>query len=184
MRADFIGVILIGGQSRRMGQDKSLMHIKGGSTQREFLFELLTPLVEQVVYSSREGQKVRGASIVDKQAELGPAGGILSVAKSFPKKKLLVLPCDLAGLQAEDLNQLMGASQGFDAVAFEGQTLEPLPSVWSARALSKLAHEVDHGRRGLINTLEKVNTKVVPLNHQNWIQINDSEALEKVGGYL
>lgn len=105
--ATWTGVLLAGGQSSRMGQDKALLDWHGVP-----LIEHMHQLLEQagaarvVVSGNRAGY----ASVEDETPDLGPLGGLLSVANTLPDGDLLILPIDMPRLPSTRLRQLMSAS--------------------------------------------------------------------------
>ncbi|MBL8012560.1 MAG: NTP transferase domain-containing protein, partial [Candidatus Omnitrophica bacterium] len=88
---NIFGLVLAGGQSRRMGRDKSKL-VYGQKPQFQVAYELLEGLCNQVFISSRLDQEQSLAFgnyplIVDSPSYegRGPISGILSAMKSFPK---------------------------------------------------------------------------------------------------
>ena len=89
------GLVLAGGKSRRMGQDKALLD-RGGQSQLAYLAGLLGKKVERVFVSMRADQKdddERGqyARIVDRYEDMGPLAGILSALEEHPETDWLVV---------------------------------------------------------------------------------------------
>lgn len=88
-----IGLILAGGLSSRMGEDKALMEIDGltmldrtARTLRDVGADLV------VVSGSRPG------GIPDRWREAGPVGGMASAVEVLPDADLLVVPVDMPRL--------------------------------------------------------------------------------------
>jgi molybdopterin-guanine dinucleotide biosynthesis protein A len=88
-----IGLILAGGLSSRMGEDKALMQIDGLSMldrTARVLRDMGADLV--VVSGSRPG------GVPDRWPEAGPVGGMASTAEMLPDADLLVVPVDMPRL--------------------------------------------------------------------------------------
>lgn len=101
--AKFVGVILAGGRSTRMGNDKSLLDYKG-LTFVEHLAKILEIAGASEVYIS--GQYYGHCpTILDEYPNLGPLGGIYSVLKSNPLDAVFV-PVDMPLLQISQLKKL------------------------------------------------------------------------------
>ncbi|MCC2615057.1 molybdenum cofactor guanylyltransferase [Aestuariibacter halophilus] len=98
-----IGVVLAGGQSTRMGQDKSLLHINGNTMLQRSQWLLQRCGVESVVISRNSPGR---AFIRDHYAEKGPLGGIHAVAHAYPKHNLLCIPVDMPLLTVTNLKAL------------------------------------------------------------------------------
>jgi molybdopterin-guanine dinucleotide biosynthesis protein A len=88
-----IGLILAGGLSSRMGEDKALMEIDGQSMLDRTAHILLSMGVERVVVS---GARLGG--VPDRWPEAGPVGGLASAADVLPDADLLVVPVDMPRL--------------------------------------------------------------------------------------
>lgn len=104
------GLVLAGGRSRRMGNDKA--HLRhGDDTQLAFAVRLLEACVPRVFVSTRAEQaddpeRARFALIVDRYDDLGPLAGILSAMDSDPQAAWLVLACDLPNIDVATLEHL------------------------------------------------------------------------------
>lgn len=141
---EVFGLVLAGGQSRRMGQDKGLLDYHG-KPQREHIYEQLKPLCSQVFLSIRPGQE--GALpdgvpfILDENMYRGPFNGLLSAHHAFPGVAWLVIACDLPLMDTRALRYLLDRRDP-DAVAtafatHETGLPEPLAALWEPRALKE-----------------------------------------------
>jgi molybdopterin-guanine dinucleotide biosynthesis protein A len=134
------GLVLAGGQSRRMGQDKALLR-QNGQTQLGRAVGLLQDHLEQVFVSARddqagESERARYPLIVDRYTGLGPVAGILSAMDVEPTADWLVVACDLPNLDSATIRFLLdncSASKPFTAYrsSFDGLP-EPLCAVYAA----------------------------------------------------
>ncbi|QOL25735.1 NTP transferase domain-containing protein [Thalassotalea sp. LPB0316] len=109
-----LGVVLAGGLSSRMGQNKAqLLHPKQ-QNMLSFSSALLTDVgVDGVVQSIGYNTQPTGANqIADKYPNLGPLGGIATVFETTPHvHSYLILPVDLPLLSAQCLSQLKQVGQ-------------------------------------------------------------------------
>ncbi|TLU66401.1 molybdenum cofactor guanylyltransferase [Thalassotalea litorea] len=131
MNPPCLGIILAGGQSKRMGQDKALMpHPLGNGTQNmlqysEQLFQ--NAGMEQVLISrdSQNTNDVTGATgIRDIYKKAGPLGGLYSVLQHTSCDAVLMLPVDLPLMTAPMLQQLRQVGErNHSACCFEGHSL-------------------------------------------------------------
>lgn len=105
------GLVLAGGESRRMGQDKALL-IRDGRSQLQYLTEMLQGYVERVFVSAREdqqGEEERGryAQIIDRYENIGPVAGILSALEEYPEVDWLIVACDLPNIDTNTVRYLL-----------------------------------------------------------------------------
>ena len=116
------GMILAGGQSLRMGQDKALLNYQG-LTLLDYMQQLLKPVTLSHVYISRSDY------IADCIADKGPLGGIYSVVQQLPASvlSLLILPIDMPLLKPQLLQNLVDKAQDDPSRAYYYQsTVLPL----------------------------------------------------------
>lgn len=168
------GLVLAGGESRRMGQDKVSL-VYQGAPQLERAMNLLAELTEQAFISVRHktqngirasyrqisdgSENVSDGSENGKEVVKGPAAGLLAAHAAFPAASWLVLACDLPFLDRSSLAYLVqswqkegfgGGSGGVrDAVSFRSSydgLPEPLCAIWTPPALARLEKSVAEGR--------------------------------------
>lgn len=136
------GLVLAGGQSRRMGRDKARLAIQG-RTALDRALDLLRPRCTEVFVSCRKDQsQERGEApqIHDILLDHGPAGGILSAFHQNPDSAWLVVACDLPYLDGLTLDALLAARAPMRlATAFRGhQDLpEPLCAIYEPKARAR-----------------------------------------------
>ena len=132
------GLILTGGRSTRMGQDKSRL-VYHGKPQREHLTELLQPYCQTVFWSVNVGQAAELIAphppcIIDAFPWPGPLNGILSALRTDPGAAWLVVACDLPCLTTRSLAALVGnRDPDRPATVFrdsDGQFPEPLLGIY------------------------------------------------------
>ena len=155
MSAPLYGLVLTGGLSSRMGQDKAALHYQGHS-QLARAMALLAPHVERAFVSVRADQRadpLRGGfeQIADTRENLGPIAGLLAAQERFPDSAWLVLACDLPLLDAATLAHLLKArAPEREATAFRSSNdglPEPLCAVYEPGSHARLASYVGRGRQ-------------------------------------
>lgn len=89
------GIILAGGENKRMGRNKALVEWRGKSLLN-WVFDAVTPLCTEIIVSSNEVIPVgSGVKIVpDRFKKIGPAAGIESGLFSSTTELNLVVSCD------------------------------------------------------------------------------------------
>lgn len=159
-KAPLYALVLAGGKSTRMGEDKSMLSYHG-APQRMYLAKLLAEQCEQVYYSVRANQEIEEEAqlIKDSFTGLGPYGAILSAFREQPNAAWLVVACDLPLLDQATIQQLVGARNTSKlATAFHNPTTNwpaPLVTIWEPRAYPVLLQFLAQGyscpRKVLIN---------------------------------
>ena len=155
------GLIMAGGKSTRMGQDKSLIEYHG-KPQREFLLELLAPICNEVFVSCSASQELpAGLPLIrDSFDGIGPMAGLLSAFRQDPDAAWLCVAVDLPYLSRVSLDALVQyRDPTCVATAFmngDAEHPEPLITIWEPKAYSRLLLALGEGitcpRKVLLNT--------------------------------
>lgn len=147
------GLVLAGGESRRMGQDKATLQ-RDGKSQLAYIAELLKRHVEQVFVSTRadqtdEPERARFNQIIDSVDVGGPVAGVMSAIAEHPDVDWLVVACDLPNIDATTIAFLLdnrAESQPFTAFESSHDGLpEPLCAIYHVGCGDTLRRFVDDG---------------------------------------
>ena len=151
---DINGLVLAGGKSTRMGQDKGLTDWHG-KPQRYFLADLLMGVCDKVYISCREDQ-VNGIEagyhpLVDNYSGIGPTGGILTAMEAHPDVAWLVVACDLPLMNTITLQYLV-ANRNPNTIATTFQSPhdglpEPLVTIWEKKSYPLLLEKMNEGQK-------------------------------------
>lgn len=191
-QAPLYGLVLAGGRSTRMGQDKSLINYHG-KAQREYMADLLSAYCTQTFISCRADQveEIGGvyAPIADTFMGLGPYGAILSAFREHPDAAWLVVACDLPHLDEKTLGQLVSKRNPSKvATTFQSpfdQFPEPLITIWEPRSYPVLLQFMAQGytcpRKVLLNAPIEL---LVAENRLALENVNKPEELEQALGRL
>ena len=147
------GLVLAGGESRRMGSDKALL-LRNGQSQLAYAVELLDECVDKVFVSTRpeqhdEGERARFDQITDRYENIGPVAGILTALETHPDVDWLVVACDLPNIDKATIEVLLAernGSQPFTAYRSSHDDLpEPLCAVYHSGCAEIVQRFVDEG---------------------------------------
>ena len=144
-RQPISGLVLAGGKSVRMGNDKTVIDYHG-VPQREYLYEMLKPMVDEVYLSVRQEQLAEVPdtfrTLPDSFLNLGPYGAILSALQHQPDRAWLVVAVDMPYVPEASVKHLIterNASQLATAYRNPDNELpEPLLSLWEPKAYGHL----------------------------------------------
>ena len=133
------GLVLAGGQSTRMGADKSLIAYHG-KPQHLHVFELLSQYCDQVYTSCKHPAEKNSFKnpLADVYALHSPLNGILTAFAHAPKAAWLTLPVDMPNVDAHTLAYLLQhRDTSRVATCFYDSDVkypEPLLAVWEPAA--------------------------------------------------
>lgn len=192
-KAKLYGLVLSGGKSTRMGEDKGEIAYHG-IPQRDYLYQLLSDLCDKTFMSIRSEQKDDFANnvnvIIDENTYRGPYNGLLSAHNSEPNVAWLVLACDLPLIDTNVLKQLISERNSNKiATAFatkDSKLPEPLCAIWESKALSDSVAYLQAGngtcpRKFLINADIQL---VFPENDAVLMNANSKEDYKDALQYL
>ena len=147
------GLVLAGGQSKRMGQDKALLQ-RDGKSQLKNIVELLDSIVDRVFVSTRsdqqeEPERRQFRQIIDRYADIGPIAGVLSAMDDYPNVDWLVVACDLPNIDEETIRFLLDNrfdDKPFTAYRSSHDDLpEPLCAIYHVGSDARIREFVDTG---------------------------------------
>lgn len=157
-------LILAGGKSSRMKEDKSQLKYHNQTTQEEYLAQMCKNIGLET-YISKSSAEVRdvinGLPIIkDRYVEMGPFGAIMSAFLQDPDSAWLVLACDLPFMSEEVVSRLIAErSEQHLATAYRVEKNpfpEPLIAIYEPaiyrRMLSFLSLGYACPRKVLINS--------------------------------
>jgi molybdopterin-guanine dinucleotide biosynthesis protein A len=165
-------IILAGGKSSRMGQDKALLKF-GGKTLVENLIEIVAPLFDETLLIVNEGKKFMGLGL--KEARIyedwvkdeGPLSGIYTGLSWSRNEASCVLTCDMPFIDRYLIYQLMRFwKREFDVVCFtdpDGK-VQPFPGIYQKRRRSLIRLLFRRQEASMKRYLERVRVEEIPLH--------------------
>lgn len=169
------GLVLAGGESRRMGSDKASLRQADGETQLARAVRCLERHIAEVFVSTRPSQaedplRSEFRQIVDAYQDMGPVAGILSAMDSDPQASWLVLACDLPNVDDATISCLIenaSAAHAFTAYRSVRDDLpEPLCAIFMPSSRAIIDRFIDEGvkcpRKILINSPTQLLTQPNP----------------------
>jgi len=135
-------IIMAGGKSMRMGQDKSMLLVNGEPAIKR-IFEQLCGHFNQILISSNDmsGYSFLGVEVIgDEVKGKGPLMGIASALKASANQVNFVIACDIPEVDINFVRRLVRESKGFDAVVPQTgpSQYEPLFAVYKKSALAAI----------------------------------------------
>ncbi len=187
-------IVLAGGRSSRLGQDKSALVIAGERLLQRTVNSLghlggeivLVLAPEQSPPLLNSSPKVKLAT--DTEFGKGPLVGIYSGLTASLDEYNMAVACDMPFLNVNLLKYMMDLVQGFDIVIprTNGE-IEPLHAIYSKRCLDSIAQMIAENDLKTRNLLDKVKVRYVEESeiarfdphHMSWFNINTPTDLKK-----
>ncbi|MBI1222524.1 MAG: NTP transferase domain-containing protein [Bacteroidetes bacterium] len=181
-----VGVVLCGGESRRMGIDKGDINYHG-MAQREYVLNMLRPLTSLAVYScgnQAEDLEIAFPDLPD-LAGHGPLSGLLSVHRAFPDKDLLLVGCDYPLLQVHHLETILNQETDKQAICYQSGSParpEPLITLYRVPILKRIDQQFNEtGEDSLRRYLKDADTLYLEMdNPLSFISADRPEDVSRV----
>ena len=162
MIEDCTALILAGGDSRRMGQDKATL-VLDGKTLLERVSATMQQVFPKVIVSVRQ---LRGGvdmpQVCDEQEASGPLAGLIAGLAQVDTPWVFAVACDMPFVTQAVVNRLASLRNGFQAVVpVVGGYQQPLAAFYAASALETMRASLAAGDRSLRGTLEKLEVRYV-----------------------
>lgn len=165
-----LGVVLVGGESRRYGRPKALETV-GGVPMAERSRLALAPHVSQVVAvgNALVLSEALGRVRPDDRVELGPLGGLLTGlrwAGELGLNGVFLLACDLPLVPPELVAMILGRAEDVDVAIPEShgpRGCEPLCAWYGPGCQPLIEETLSSGRRAMDDLLRSARVRRIPL---------------------
>ncbi len=158
------GILLAGGASERLGQDKALLEVDGISLIERVTHRLATVVDEIVVVTDRPQQfAFLGLAMTrDHYRGVGVLGGLHAGLSTIRSDYGILVGCDMPFLNPHLLRYLASLRHDYDVVMPRlGDYTEPLHAVYSRRCLPGIQHTIEAGQRRIMRALDGVRVRYV-----------------------
>lgn len=180
------GIVLAGGQSRRMGRDKALLELDGRSLLTRTA-EVMARVAGEVLVVGRDSlppDVALARAIPDVRPGLGPIGGLLTGLDRIESERCLVVGVDMPFLDPHLLGFLIESASGAAATVplVEGRA-QPLHAVYSRSILPVIQAQIgagDYSMRSLLANLDvcwigEAVLRVHDPHLRSFLNVNDAE---------
>ncbi len=160
-KEEITGIVLAGGKSSRLGQEKGLCLFRNIELV-SYAIDTLKPLCGSMLVSANRYHKkysVYGYPVIaDEFENIGPMGGILSCLKHSHTRHNLVLSCDTPFVNTELLHYLLKHIENFQVVVPSHETflIEPLSAYYSTNIIEKMEETINNGNYKMMEFFKEV----------------------------
>lgn len=169
--ADITGVILVGGKSRRMGQDKAFLLIEGLPVI-ERIIGVMQGCFKQLVLvgDCPERFEQYGLPMVPDLYPGSSLGGLYTGLQHAGTDRIFVTSCDIPFPNPELIQFICTDAKPYDAVipATQGG-LEPLFAIYHKACLPAMQAALEAGNYRITSVLHHLNVKTIPQEQMKMI---------------
>ena len=179
-------IILCGGQSTRMGQDKGAMIIQNKPMINHILSTLNNEINEAIIVLNNQERIDKYAEIInideysyhikfveDLIKNKGPLPGIMTGLKNITSQYSLVLPCDSPYVSKNYMNAIFNEiNKKYQAIVpyhdseNKLKTSEPLHSIYNKNVISEIEYLIKKDSLHIKGLIEKIETKFVLIDNK------------------
>jgi molybdopterin-guanine dinucleotide biosynthesis protein A len=187
-KTDMTGIILAGGNSIRMGQNKAFLPVDGVPIVRK-IHTLLKELFNEVIIITNQKdlfKEFEPGIYSDLLPDKGALGGLYTGVFYSRFEYSFCVACDMPFLKRPLVQFLISNTKGEDAIIPRTQDgLQPLHAIYSKRCLDAMKRVIDQGKYKIIDFYDIIKAKIVeeteflyldPLR-ESFINVNTPEEL-------
>lgn len=178
------GVVLAGGQSRRMGRDKAVLDWNGAPLAQHVAGVLNAAGCDSVVQVG--GDAATGVAVVpDRYPGQGPLGALLTAADVLDRTWLAVVACDVPLLRPVTMARLIDRAvlhPEFDVVVATTRCVQPACAVWRRSTVETEVRRMwDAGERSLQGALGRLAADHLAVPARDLHNVNTPSDLAQAG---
>ena len=167
------GVILAGGESRRMGSDKSLLPIDGARFI-DHTYRCLSALFDEVIIVTNSPalyESIPCSKVPDIYYAQGSLAGIHSGLCHARHERVFVVACDMPFVDSAVVRHICSRANEGDVVIPVGERgSEPLHALYSKDCLTAMEEVLEAGRKRIVDFFPQVN--VLEIGAPEWSAID------------
>jgi molybdenum cofactor guanylyltransferase len=167
-RGEVSAVVLAGGLSRRLGQDKASA-LLGGVPLLQHVLDRLEGLAADVSVVCRPGQDLPSLGgkevtvVFDRYTGAGPLGGLYTGLETARHERVIAVGCDTPFVSAALLRHLLERVSGHDAaVPFVSSRPQPLCAVYAKAILGAVRTRIEAEKLRLTDILDDLDAYFMP----------------------
>lgn len=178
-------VILSGGKSQRMGEDKSLLPFSSSNSLIEYQYNRLKPYFSDTFISSKTNKFLflndTSKIILDENKEIySPILALETVLKRF--NKVFIITVDTPFVKIETINELIKNSTNYDVVvARDRDKIHNLCGVFSKECLAIINNMIKNDIHKINYLIKNSKYKIIDFEKEDeFLNINEKKSMKKL----
>jgi molybdopterin-guanine dinucleotide biosynthesis protein A len=182
-------VILCGGKSSRMGEDKSLLPFASSKSLTQFQYDRLKPYFKNIYLSSKinkfdfiNNEKI----IFDENKDIfSPILALQTIFKKLNNQKVFIITVDTPFVSIDSISKLIRNSEDVDICVAKTQRTHNLCGIFSSNISQTIKTMIESDIHKIGYLLKNNNTFILEfLDDDEFININNKEDYEKSLFYI
>lgn len=177
-------VILCGGRSSRMGEDKSLLPFSSSNSLTQYQYDRLKPYFKELYISSKVNKfdflEDDTILILDEGDVFSPIVALETIIKKFENQKIFIITVDTPLVSIDTISKIINSSNDYDITVAQTERIHNLCGVFSSsirNSITKMLSNDIH-KVGYLLKQNKTNVLKLPENGE-FINLNDKDEYNK-----
>jgi len=158
------GIVLSGGENKRMGKDKAFLKI-AGKPMIEHVLQALQSVVDRIIIVTNSPQAYASYDalvVTDASAKRGPLTGIYTGLLHSTDEYNIVVACDMPFLNSSLLSYMAGLAGDYDVVVPKvGEYIEPLHGIYRKQLLPVIEKRIQCDARQIRGVFSEARVRYV-----------------------
>lgn len=174
-------VILAGGKSSRMGEDKALLPFDSSNSLIQYQYERLKPYFKEVYISSKIDKFDFPAKIIfDKGKEFSPIVALETIFENIDSDKLFIITVDTPLVSLNSIEKIINQAKDYDILVAKTEKIHNLCGVFDKKVLSQIKKMLNDDIHKVGFLLKNVNSFALNFEDENeFINLNNKEEYQR-----
>ncbi len=172
-------VILCGGKSSRMGEDKALLPFCNSQSLTQYQYDRLKPYFKNIYLSSKTNKfaflKNKSSDLIlDKQEESSPIVALESIFKTINSSKIFIITVDTPLVKIDSIKQLIENSTNYDICIAKTERIHNLCGVFDSSCKQTIDDMISKDIHKVGYLIKNMHTNYLLFEDENeFINLND-----------
>ncbi len=182
-------VILSGGKSSRMGEDKSLLPFSSSASLTQYQFDRLKPYFKNIYLSSKTNKFdfiSDNELLLDENKDVfSPILALNTIFDKFQNQKIFIITVDTPFVSIESISKLIDESKDVDICVAQTEKIHNLCGVFSSNISSTIKNMIGNNIHKIGYLIKNNKFKILEFpNDSEFININNKNDYEKALSYI
>lgn len=182
-------VILSGGKSSRMGEDKSLLPFSTSKTLIQYQYDRLKPYFKNIYISSKTNKFdfiEEEFLILDKNKDIfSPILALDTIFDKFKNQKVFLITVDTPLVTIESISKLIEESADYDICIAQTEKTHNLCGIFSSSISLTIKNMITNDIHKINHLIKNNKYKIIEFpNNNEFINLNNKEEYDKALSYI
>jgi len=182
-------VILSGGKSSRMGEDKSLLPFSSSKTLIEYQYNRLKPYFKNIYISSKINKfdfvKIDSLILDENKDVYSPILALDSIFNKLKNQKIFIITVDTPFVSIDVISKLIEESEDYDICIAQTEKTHNLCGVFSSNISKTIKDMIENDIHKIFYLIKNNKNKIIKfLNNDYFMNLNNKEEYAKSLNYI